>query len=190
MTVHTAAQWVSAVGSAGSLLGFASYVWIMLLNRKDEAEVRQEQQALGVSAWLDEGRRFDREEQFVICVHNHGVAPVFSVRALFSLPSSRAQHSVGLAIVPPSTTATRALPFREDQVDSEELYSAPAVPELRFTDSLGTQWQRAAGGQLTQLNKQGPRRRPQFRRKQQDRQDAEWERQHREESGDVTTHRQ
>jgi hypothetical protein len=44
-TSQLAAQWVSAVGSAGSLLGFAAYVWIMLLNREDAVEVRQEQQA-------------------------------------------------------------------------------------------------------------------------------------------------
>ena len=67
-TSQLAAQWVSAVGSAGSLLGFAAYVWIMLLNRQDQAEVRQEQQAQGVTAWLDEGSRHDRDEDYVLPV--------------------------------------------------------------------------------------------------------------------------
>ena len=59
MSSQVLAQWVSAVGSAGSLLGFAAYVWIMLLNRRDQVEVRQEQQAQGGTGWLDEGTRHD-----------------------------------------------------------------------------------------------------------------------------------
>lgn len=160
MLPQLAASWVTAIGSAGSLMGFAAYVWIMLLNRRDEADVRQERQAQSVSAWLDEGRRYDRDEDFVICIHNGGMAPVFACRVLIGLPSDEADHRVELAIVPPGTTVTRALPFNQQEVDPEEIYSAPAVPELRFTDPQGVAWQRDRNGRLSRLNYRGPRKRP------------------------------
>ena len=178
MGSQTAASWVSAIGSAGSLLGFAAYVWIMLLNRKDEGEVRQEQQAQGVSAWLDEGARHDSDEDYVLCVHNGGVSPVFNVRMLFSLPSSEDQYSLELSIVPPQDTAVRSLPFDHHEVDRQELYSAPAVPELRFTDSHGGHWQRNSDGKLSRLDRRGPRIRPRARHEQPNRDDAAWEREH------------
>lgn len=163
MTSQTAASWVSAIGSAGSLLGFAAYVWIMLLNRKDQAEIRQENQAQGVSAWLDEGSRHDRAEDYVFCVHNGGTSPVFNAHLLYSLPSDTEQHMVELAIVPPGATVSRALPFGHSDVDPEELYSPPAVPELQFTDSQGGHWQRDRSGTLARLDHRGPRRRPRSR---------------------------
>lgn len=159
MSAQIAAQWVSAIGSAGSLLGFAAYVWIMLLNRKDEVEVRQEQQAQGVTAWLDEGDRHDRDEDYVLCVHNGGDSPVFNVRCLFSLPSSDDQHEIALALLPPRHDALRSLPFGYEEVDTEELYSAPAVPEMRFTDSHGTPWGRDGNGLLHRLESRRVRRR-------------------------------
>lgn len=160
MSSQTIAQWVSAIGSAGSLLGFAAYVWIMLLNRKDAVEVRQEQQAQGVTAWLDEGDRHGRDEDYVLCIHNGGDSPVFQVRCLFSLPSSEEQHSVALALLPPQSDAVRSLPFGDDEVDRDELYSAPAVPEMRFTDSHGTHWGRDGNGLLHRVDRRGVRRRP------------------------------
>lgn len=197
MSSQLVAQWVSAVGSAGSLLGFAAYVIIMLLNRKDQAEVRQEQQAQGVAAWLDEGSAQDRDEDYVLCVHNGGDIPVFNVSCLFSLPSSTDQHNVGLSLVPPTATAVRALPFDPSGVDREELYSAPAVPEMRFTDSHGTNWQRDSSGQLIRLDpRPGLRRKPGSRSGQasgsqgsDDRDDQQWEQDHAERTGDTSTRR-
>ncbi|MEJ2886775.1 hypothetical protein [Actinomycetospora aeridis] len=183
-TSQLAAQWVSAVGSAGSLLGFAAYVWIMLLNRKDQVEVRQEQQAQGVTAWLDEGARHGRDEDYVLCVHNGGDSPVFQVRCLFSLPSSEEQHSVSMALLPPASDQTHSLPFGADEVSREELYSAPAVPEMRFTDSHGTHWGRDGNGQLHRLDRRRARRKPSSSGRDggQDaaRDDTEWEKAHRE----------
>ena len=179
MTSQIAAQWVSAVGSAGSLLGFAAYVWIMLLNRKDQGEVRQEQQAQGVTSWLDEGYRHDREEDYVLCLHNGGDSPVFQVRCLFSLPSSEEQHSVALALLPPQSDTIRSLPFGHEDVDREELYSAPAVPEMRFTDSHGTHWGRDGHGQLHRVERRGVRRRPDHDQGQDSpRDDSDWEQAH------------
>ena len=181
MSSQTIAQWVSAVGSAGSLLGFAAYVWIMLLNRKDQVEVRQEQQAQGVTAWLDEGARHDRDEDYVLCVHNGGESPVFAVRCLFSLPSSTDQHAVALALLPPRADAVRSLPFGADEVDREELASAPAVPEMRFTDSHGTHWGRDGEGRLHRVESRGVRRRPRHEQTgDTGRDDREWETAHRE----------
>ena len=184
MSSQTIAQWVSAVGSAGSLLGFAAYVWIMLLNRKDQAEVRQEQQAQGVTAWLDEGARHDRDEDYVIVVHNGGDSPVFGVRCLFSLPSSDDQHSVSLPLLPPQADELRSLPFGSDEVAREELYSAPAVPEMRFTDSHGTHWGRDGQGRLHRVESRGVRRRPQRSTgSDSPREDGDWEAAHRERAG-------
>ncbi|MCD2186494.1 hypothetical protein [Actinomycetospora soli] len=188
MSSQTLAQWVSAIGSAGSLLGFAAYVWIMLLNRKDQVEVRQEQQAQGVTAWLDDGERHDRDEDYVLCVHNGGDSPVFNVRCLFSLPSSDDQHAVDLALLPPRHDAVRSLPFGADEVSREELYSAPAVPEMRFTDSHGTHWGRDGHGQLHRVENRGVRRRPEHRsdrdrNEDTGRDDSDWESAHRERAG-------
>ena len=181
MSSQTIAQWVSAIGSAGSLLGFAAYVWIMLLNRKDQVEVRQEQQAQGVTAWLDEGRRHDRDEDYVIVVHNGGDSPVFGVRCLFSLPSSDDQHRVQMPLLPPHADEVRSLPFGEGEVSREELYSAPAIPEMRFTDSHGTHWGRDSDGLLHRVESRGVRRRP-SRATGSDgtRDDGDWEAAHRE----------
>lgn len=195
MSSQLAAQWVSAIGSAGSLLGFAAYVIIMLLNRKDQAEVRQEQQAQGVAAWLDEGSVQGRDEDYVMCVHNGGDIPVFNVSCLFSLPSSNDQHRIGLSLVPPTSTAVRALPFDPSGVDREELYSAPAVPEMRFTDSHGTNWQRDSSGQLMRLDpRPGLRRKPSSRSAKgsgaegsENREDRRWEADHAERTAGTTT---
>lgn len=182
MSSQTIAQWVSAIGSAGSLLGFAAYVWIMLLNRKDQVEVRQEQQAQGVTAWLDEGDRHDRDEDYVIVVHNGGDSPVFQVRCLFSLPSSDEQHSISLALLPPRADEIRSLPFSRDEVGRDELYSAPAVPEMRFTDSHGSHWGRDGNGLLHRIDSRSVRRKPQYAQGSQhadsERDDGDWVRAH------------
>lgn len=154
-----AATWVSAIGSAGSLLGFASYVWIMLLNRKDDAELRQQQQAQGVSTWLDEGERHDRDEDYVVCVHNSGVAPVYDCALHLRDPQQDEQHRVDFAIVPPGTTATRGAPFGRADLPEDDLYSPESVPHLRFTDSHGGHWQRDNNGLLTRLDRRRVRRR-------------------------------
>jgi len=181
MTSQIAAQWVSAVGSAGSLLGFAAYVWIMLLNRKDQVEVRQEQQAQGVTAWLDEGARHDRDEDYVLIVHNGGDSPVFQVRCLFSLPSSDEQHSISMALLPPASDEIHSLPFGANEVERDELYSAPAVPEMRFTDSHGSHWGRDSNGMLHRLDRRNVRRRPSSDGGEDAaRDDSEWEQAHRE----------
>ena len=198
MGSQLAAQWVSAIGSAGSLLGFTAYVVIMLLNRRDQAEVRQEQQAQGVAAWLDEGSAQDRDEDYVLCVHNGGDIPVFNVSCLFSLPSSSDQHRISMALVPPTSTAVRSLPFDPSHVDREELYSAPAVPEMRFTDSHGTNWQRDSNGQLIRLDpRPGLRRKPASRTGQtteasgtNHRDDQQWEQDHARRADDNTSTRQ
>lgn len=185
MGSQTVAQWVSAIGSAGSLLGFAAYVWIMLLNRKDQQSVRQEQQAQGVTAWLDEGAVHDRDEDYVLCVHNGGDSPVFQVRCLFSLPSSEDQHVVELSLLPPRHDAVRSLPFGANEVSREELYSAPAVPEMRFTDSHGTHWGRDGDGQLHRVDSRSVRSRPRARDDHDGsgRDDSDWVAAHRERAG-------
>ena len=49
--------------------------------------------------------------------------------ACSACPSSEEQHGVSLALLPPSSRTTiRSLPFGYDEVDRDELYSAPAVP--------------------------------------------------------------
>lgn len=190
MSAQLVAQWVSAIGSAGSLLGFAAYVLIMLLNRKDQAEVRREQQAQGVASWLSDGSESSEapaEEQFVLCVHNGGDTPVFNVKCLFSLPSSNDQHTIGLSLIPPTTTAHRSMPFDPAGISEEELHSAPAVPEMRFTDSHGTNWQRDGNGQLKRLDRRTLRDKPQGGADSDDRDDAQWEREHRQHTGDTGT---
>lgn len=156
--------WVSAVGSAGSLLGFAAYVWIMLLNRRDDAEVRREQQAQGVSAWLDEGSAYDRDADYVICVHNNGVAPIFHCEFEYSLPTESEQRRTDfLHVIPPRVTAVRSLPVDVREVDPDALYTQAAVPEVRFTDSHGWHWRRDEDGVLHRLDRRTPRFRPRVR---------------------------
>lgn len=187
MDSSLAASWVSAIGSAGSLLGFAAYVLIMLLNRKDQVEVRQEQQAQGVASWLSSEDRSSGYGDVALRVHNGGDTPVFNIKCLFSLPSSQHQHSIDLALIPPDTTATRSLPFDTSDVSTDELYSSPAVPEMRFTDSHGTNWQRDGNGRLARLDRRTLRRKPAAGSDSDDRDDAQWEREHRERTGDRST---
>lgn len=193
MDPQLAASWVSAIGSAGSLLGFAAYVLIMLVNRKDQVEVRQEQQAQGVAAWLTARDDTGREGSPVLVVNNGGDTPVFNVKCLFSLPSSEDQHSIALALVPPSTTLSRPLAVDEDAVTADEWASSPAVPEMRFTDSHGTNWQRDGDGRLHRLDRRRLRRRPSSGSSASsassgsERNDAQWEREHRRQTGDQGT---
>ena len=188
MDSSLAASWVSAIGSAGSLLGFTAYVLIMLLNRKDAVEVRQEQQAQGVAAWLS-SERGDGRGDVALQIHNGGDTPVFNITCLFSLPSSQDQHSVELALIPPDTTASRPLPFDTGGISSDELYSSPAVPEMRFTDSHGTNWQRDGDGRLRRLDRRTLWRKPGAASDSEDRDDAQWQREHRERTGDRATQR-
>ena len=193
MNSQIAAAWVSAIGSAGSLLGFTAYVLLMLLNRKDQAEVRQEQQAQGVAAWLSERTEPGPEDgRVVLCVYNGGQTPVFNLRCLFSVPSSNDQHSISLSLIPPSTTAYRSMPFDSIRMSDDELYSAQAVPEMRFTDSHGTNWQRDANGRLKRLDRRTLRLRPSrdgTGASTDNRDDTAWEREHAKATGDTTTHR-
>lgn len=153
MSSQVTATWVSAIGSAGSLLGFASYVWIMLLNRKDQPEIRQQEQAHSVSAWLDEGGRHDRAEDYVVCVHNGGDAPAFDCTVTVRRPDENTPHQLRLAIVPPGATAVRGLPFGHAQLPADDLYSTAAVPGLQFTDSHGGHWGRDSDGLLTRTDR-------------------------------------
>ncbi|MFI5610623.1 hypothetical protein [Amycolatopsis sp. NPDC051903] len=153
MGSQVTATWVSAIGSAGSLLGFASYVWIMLLNRKDQPEVRQQEQAQSVSARLDEGCRHDRREDYVVCVHNGGDAPAFDCSVTVHRPDEDTPHHLRLAIIPPGSTAVRGLPFGHAQLPADDLYSTAAVPSLSFTDSHGGHWDRTTEGLLTRADR-------------------------------------
>lgn len=139
-------SWISAIGSAGALLGFAAYVWVMLLNRRDADDIRQENQAEGVAAWLEEGQRWDRDEDYVICVHNNGTAPIYNCSVMCNV--TRQDHSFYLAIVPPNTTAIRPLPFDYTDFDADQLYDAAAVPTIEFTDSREQRWERDRQGHL------------------------------------------
>lgn len=156
-------SWISAIGSAGSLLGFAAYVWIMMLNRLDHEQLRREEEAQGVAGWLDNGHRHDAESPYVLCVHNSGTSPVFNCTATYRLTEGadgegiRTEH---LHIVPPNITAVRALPEDADEFDAESLYSPDAVPRLRFTDSAAGHWERDADGVLRNLDRRRLRRRP------------------------------
>ncbi|GAA1949145.1 hypothetical protein GCM10009754_17130 [Amycolatopsis minnesotensis] len=128
-------------------------MWIMLLNRKDQPEIRQQEQAQSVSAWLDEGSRFDRDEDYVVCAHNSGDAPVFGCELRVTRPDEDEPHHVRFAIIPPGTTATRALPFGREAMSSDDLYSASAIPELSFTDSHGGHWARDTAGLLSRTDR-------------------------------------
>ncbi|MQA10742.1 MAG: hypothetical protein GEU98_19745 [Pseudonocardiaceae bacterium] len=159
------ATWVQAVGSAGSLLGFAAYVWIMLLNRRDSDEVKREEQAQKVAAWLDAGSRHDSEAEYVVCVHNGGAAPVFKCQSVVTVPGDESDERANyLHVVPPGVTAVHPFPIDVGELDEDSLYSSAAVPALEFTDSYGAHWKRDDEGVLVRLDRRKARRRPGVRR--------------------------
>lgn len=51
MDGQAVATWIQAIGSAGSLLAFAAWVGIAVINRKDDNVLRFERQAQTVAAW-------------------------------------------------------------------------------------------------------------------------------------------
>lgn len=165
------ATWVQAIGSAGSLLGFASYVWIMLLNRRDEEEVRHEERAQAVSTWLDEGSRHRVDTPYVLCVHNAGTAPVYRCEVRYRVPDGaadgapadsqdpRGHRRMMLHLVPPDVTAVRGIDLGPDTVDAEDLFSAGAVPQIDFTDSSSRHWRRDTDGVLHRMDRRNRIRR-------------------------------
>ena len=86
-----------------------------------------------------------------------------------------------MALLPPQSDEIHSLPFGADEVSRDELYSAPAVPEMRFTDSHGAHWGRDGNGQLYRLDRRSVRRKPSSGGGEDGaRDDSEWERAHRE----------
>ena len=87
------------------------------------------------------------------------------------------------------------MPFDPSGIDEEELYAAPSVPELRFTDSHGTNWQRNSNGELIRLDpRPGLRRKPASRSHRPtqvsqptNRDDQQWEQDHAERAGVTAT---
>lgn len=153
-------MWIQAIGSAGSLLGFAGYVWVALLTRKDHDEIKREEQAQGVAAWLDPGFRHDLEADYVICVYNGGVSPIFQCRTVVSVPGDEEEVRENyLHIIPPRRTILHTFPADVGQLDETDLYSSSSVPELEFTDSYGDHWRRRTDGKLTRSHVRSLRRR-------------------------------
>ncbi|MBB4686810.1 hypothetical protein [Amycolatopsis jiangsuensis] len=128
-------------------------MWIMLLNRKDQPAIRQQEQAQSVSAWLDRGEQYDHEEDYVVCAHNSGDAPVFGCELKVGRPDESEPHQVRFAIIPPGATAVRALPFGQEAMPAADLYSASAIPEFSFTDSHGGHWTRDTSGLLSRTDR-------------------------------------
>ncbi|HZD67133.1 MAG TPA: hypothetical protein VE152_13635 [Acidimicrobiales bacterium] len=143
-----AAIWVQAVGSAGALLAFAAYVWVALLNRRDEAERYAESQARRVAVWLDEGARYEMDSRYVLRVYNAGESPVFSCQAWIRFPGVDTTSAAHLHVVPPLHGGVQPVQDDDRRLDEEEFFSAAAVPQLEFTDSSGWRWFRGTDGVL------------------------------------------
>jgi hypothetical protein len=143
------ATWIQAVGSAGSLLAFAAWVGIAIINRKDEHELRFERQAQTVAAWLDKGPDHGAEEEFVACIVNGGDSPVYNCRMRFmGLEARHEPAEVVLNLVPPHTTKTQSMPSAVRDLSWEDVYDSGIAPELVFRDSSGRRWVRDEHGML------------------------------------------
>lgn len=147
------ATWIQAIGSAGSLLAFATWVGIAVLDRKDEHEQRFVRQAQTVAAWLDQGSQHDREDEYVVCVANGGDTPVYRceirIQGLFDRGESA---DVPMYLVPPQSTRCAPVPTSLEGLTWEEVYLSGVAPQLHFTDSSGRRWQRDGDGILSDLS--------------------------------------
>jgi hypothetical protein len=152
MDGQAVATWIQAIGSAGSLLAFAAWVGIAVINRKDDQVLRFERQAQTVAAWVDKGTDHGSEDNYVICVVNGGEAPVYHCEV--TLPGLVERDEPGSAIlhlVPPHMTRTVPTPEDVTALSWKDIYSSGVAPELRFTDSSGRRWNRDGNGVLSQL---------------------------------------
>lgn len=147
-----AATWVSAIGSAGAFLAFAAYVWLALLNRRDEAERYFEAQAHRVAAWLDEGWHHDRADRQVVCIRNGGEGPAFASEVWLPADEHR-EHSFHINVLPPQRVMVRPLPTELDTFDGVDPSSAEWVPELMFTDTSARRWHRDSNGVLSRVDR-------------------------------------
>src|SRR5262249_30161502 len=120
---------------------------------KDQPEVRQQEQAQSVSAWLDEGCHHERREDYVVCVHNGGDAPAFDCSITVHRPDEDTPRHLRLAIIPPGSTALRGLPLGHARPPADALYPTPAVPPRSSTASHGGHWDRTTEGLLTSTDR-------------------------------------
>lgn len=152
MESTTVATWIQAIGSAGSLLAFAAWVGIAIINRKDEQELRFQRQAQTVAAWVDRGEPYGKQDEYVVCVVNGGEAPVYHCAVDFPGLLERNQPSrVLVHLVPPHTTVAEQTPTDLTQLSWEDIYASGIAPQLRFTDSSGRRWERDGNGVLSEL---------------------------------------
>ena len=154
MDGQAVATWIQAVGSAGSLLAFAAWVGIAIINRKDDHELRFERQAQTVAAWVDKGAEHEVDDDYVVCITNGGDSPVYDCRV--TLQGLVAQHKAGevsLHLVPPHATKTEPTPTALGDLTWEDIYDTGIAPELSFRDSSGRRWKRDGDGILTELSR-------------------------------------
>ncbi|MES2737212.1 MAG: hypothetical protein V4672_12890 [Verrucomicrobiota bacterium] len=134
------ADWVAAVGTAGSL--FAA-LYMINKERKERRRIADElpfQQALLVNAWSE-----SEKEGHVLFAHNGTNQPVFDVM-VYASPVDYVPHESGPSHKVEVLFGTLA-PGRllDDKAQTEKLnsdrFGEPTV-ELEFTDSAGRHWRR------------------------------------------------
>lgn len=153
MSSQLVATWIQAIGSAGSLLAFAAWVGIAVLNRKTDIQTRFEEEAQTVAAWLDRGSAHDVDEEFVTCMVNGGSSPVYDCCIRFmGLEELEEPAEVRLHLVPPRTTTTQPPPVPVGRLSWRDVYDSGVAPELTFRDSSGRRWCRDREGQLRELS--------------------------------------
>jgi hypothetical protein len=146
------ATWIQAIGSAGSLLAFAAWVGIAVINRKDEQEIRFERQAQTVAAWIDKGVDYQSGDEYVVAITNGGDSPVYHCEVtLQGLVAHDEAGVVTLHLVPPHTTKAVPTPTSIVGLSWQDIYASGIAPELTFRDSSGRHWQRDGDGVLSEL---------------------------------------
>jgi hypothetical protein len=142
------ATWVQAIGSAGSLLAFAAWVGLAVINRRDEFEARFERQAQTVAAWLDESPQ-DDGDGYTLCILNGGDSPIYRCEAILPGLTARGEPSVVTThLVPPHTTVHRPTPASVGELTWEDIYATGITPQVRFIDTSGRRWFRDGEGRL------------------------------------------
>ncbi|HET6626208.1 MAG TPA: hypothetical protein VFG63_07445 [Nocardioidaceae bacterium] len=151
MSGQSIATWIQAVGSAGSLLAFAAWVGIAVINHKTDKEMRFERDAQTVAAWVDKGSAHDCDDDYVVCITNGGDAPVYECKVtLQGLVARNRDGQVRLHLVPPRSTKVEPTPSELADLTWEDVYESGVAPEIAFRDSSGRHWRRDGTGVLTE----------------------------------------
>lgn len=149
MSSTEVATWIQAVGSAGSLLAFAAWVGIAIVQRRDEFERHLAQQARQVAAWIDRGDQHGSSARYVVCIANGADTPVYRCRVVVPALEHNGDRDADVRrdLVPPRTTVVADAPGIAAFADALE---GGAVPPMAFTDSAGRRWRRDGEGRLTE----------------------------------------